>query len=158
MRQINSPYHLFDDPIRYYTAMLDDIEAAQEVILLQTYRIHNDSIGIRFREALTNKAKQGIEVKLLLDSWGSSSLPDNFFEKLEEYGGEIRFFEKIKFNVDFFTRSHRRNHRKILIIDNKISYVGSTNLTDYNLNWRELVMRMEGDIALYLKRVFKREF
>jgi cardiolipin synthase A/B len=149
---------LFDDPIRYYTAMLDDIESAKEQIYLQTYRIHNDSIGIRFREALTAKAKQGLEIKLLLDSWGSSSLPDNFFARLVKHGGEVRYFEKIKLNIDFFTRSHKRNHRKILLIDNKVSYIGSTNLTDYNLNWRELVLRMEGDVAMLLKRVFKRDF
>ncbi len=149
---------MFDDPFRYYTAMLDDIEDARESICVETYRIHNDSIGVKFRDALTEKARQGVQVKMLLDSWGCSSVSESFFYHLTQAGGEVRFFEKIKFNFDFFTRSHRRNHRKIMVIDDRITYVGSSNLTDYNLNWRELVLRMEGNIAEAFKQVFKQDF
>ncbi len=154
MKEITEPHHIFDDPIKYYTSMLLDIENARHFIYLQTYRIGNDSIGIKFRDALTEKAKQGVKIKILIDSWGGKSLPDNFFKELEEHEGKVRYFEKLKFNFDFFTKGHRRNHRKLLIIDDEISYIGSTNITEYNLNWRELVMRLNSDIALNFNKLF----
>jgi cardiolipin synthase len=158
MKTIKEPYHLFADPIRYYNAMLDDIDLAKDYIFLETYRLGNDSIGIRFKEALMRKAKQGVEVKLLVDFWGGSTINNHFAEDLRASGVEIRFFEKIKFNTDIFTRSHRRNHRKLLLIDDDITYIGSSNLTEYNLNWRESVLRMTGSVTLAFKKVFKQDF
>lgn len=154
MKEITEPFHVFDDPIKYYTSMLEDIESAKNYIYLQTYRIGNDSIGIKFRDALTKKAKEGVEVKVLIDSWGGNALSDSFFEEMTAYQGVVRYFEKLKFNFDFFTKGHRRNHRKLLIIDDDISYIGSTNITEYNLNWRELVLRLKSDIALKFKTLF----
>jgi len=158
MRTIKEPYHLFADPIRYYHAMLDDIEAAKDYIYLETYRIGNDSIGIRFKEALKRKAHEGLEVKVLVDFWGGSGINNHFADDLKSSGVELRFFEKIKFNTDIFTRSHRRNHRKLLLIDDEIAYIGSSNITEYNLNWRESVLRMTGSITLAFKKVFKQDF
>lgn len=158
MKTVSEPYHLFADPIRYYNAMIDDIESAKDYIYLQTYRFGNDTIGIRFKDALIKKAKQGLEIKILVDFWGSSRIHNQFAADLRQAGIELRFFEKIKYNTDFFTRSHKRNHRKILLIDDEITYIGSSNITEYNLNWRESVLRMTGTIALAFKKVFKQDF
>ncbi len=138
--------------------MLEDIEGAKKYVYLQTYRIGNDSIGIKFRDALTKKAKEGVEVKVLIDSWGGNALSDNFFKEMSAYQGVVRYFEKLKFNFDFFTKGHRRNHRKLLIIDDHLSYIGSTNITEYNLNWRELVMRLKSDIAIKFKKIFEEDW
>ena len=154
MKEITEPFHIFDDPIKYYTSMLEDIEAAKKYIYLETYRIGNDSIGIKFRDALSKKSKEGVEVKVLVDSWGGNAISQAFFNDIPGNQVELRFFEKIKFNFDFFTKGHRRNHRKLLIIDDDISYIGSTNITEYNLNWRELVMRMKSDISIKFKKLF----
>lgn len=148
----------FDDPMKYYNAMLDDIMAARKYVFIETYKFGHQTIGIKFRDALTAVAKLGVEVKVLIDSWGGSSIPDYFFNELKTAGGEVRYFQKIKINIDFFTRSHRRNHRKLLIIDDKISYIGSSNLTDYNLIWRESVLRITGGIANRFKKVFYQDF
>ena len=83
MPEITEPFHLFDDPIKYYTSMLEDIESAKRYIYLQTYRVGNDTIGIKFRDALTKKAKQGVEVKILIDSWGGTSIPGSFFKEFK---------------------------------------------------------------------------
>jgi len=152
-RKVVKEYKLFDDPFKYFNAMLDDIEKAKDYIYLETYRLNNDSIGIKFRDALTRKSKEGLEIKLLLDSWGTS-LPSNFFTEIIKNGGEIRYFLKLKFFWDFFTKNHRRNHRKLLIIDDTISYIGSANLTDYSLNWRESMLRIKSDISISFKKVF----
>lgn len=148
----------FDDPMKYYNAMLDDIMAARKYVFIETYKFGHQTIGIKFRDALTAVAKLGVEVKVLIDSWGGSSIPDYFFNELKAAGGEVRYFQKIKINIDFFTRSHRRNHRKLIIIDDKISYIGSSNLTDYNLIWCESVLRITGRIATKFKKVFYQDF
>ena len=158
MKEFLEPYQIFDDPIKYYNAMLEDIEKAKEYILLETYRVGNDTIGIKFRDALTEKTKEGVKVRVLIDSWGGKSLSDHFFDELIQYGGQVRYFEKVKFDFDFFTKGHRRNHRKLLIIDDDISYVGSTNITEYNMNWREMVLRLKGDIAETFKKLFNQDF
>jgi cardiolipin synthase A/B len=151
--KLKPEYKFFDDPLKFYNSMLSDIENARKYIYLETYRFNNDSIGIKFRDALTRKIKEGLEIKILVDSWGTS-LPANFFSEFEKNGGEIRYFLKIKFFWDFFTRNHRRNHRKLLLIDDTISYIGSANLTDYSLNWRESMMRIKSGLTTVLKKAF----
>lgn len=158
MRAVSEPYHLFADPIRYYNAMIDDIESAVKYVYVQTYRFGNDVVGIRFKDALIKKAKEGVEVKVLVDFWGSARINNQFAVEMREAGIDLRFFEKIKFNTDIFTRGHRRNHRKLMLIDDDISYIGSSNFTEYNLNWRESVLRLKGGIALSFKRVFRQDF
>ena len=138
--------------------MLKSIRTAKKYIYVETFRLGRDTIGEQFRDALTTKAKQGIEVKVLIDYWGTRALDDNFFKSLTQAGGEVRFFEKIKFNTDIFTRGHRRNHRKLLLIDDKITYIGSSNLTAYNMHWREAVLRMENSITQTFKKIFLQDF
>ena len=156
-RKVVKDYKLFDDPLKYFHAMLNDIEKAKDYIYLETYRFNNDSIGVKFRDALTRKSREGLEIKLLLDSWGTS-LPSNFFAEIIKNGGEIRYFQKLRFFWDFFTKNHRRNHRKLLIIDDMITYIGSANLTDYSLNWRESMLRIKSDISISFKEVFIQHF
>lgn len=152
-----SKFQLFDDPLRFYDAMLEDIRQAKNYIFLQTYKYGNDSMGYRFREALIRKARQGVKVKILIDSWGSG-VPLSYFYELIQQGGEVRFFTKIKFFIDFFTKNHRRNHRKYMIIDDNVTYIGSANITAYSIGWRELMLRVEGAMATAFKKVFNLDF
>lgn len=158
MFKLIEPYHLFTDPIRYYNAMIEDIENAKDYIFIETYRIGNDVVGVRFRDALIKKAKEGVEIKILIDAWGGAAVNSGFFDQLIKWGGEVRFFEKIKFNSDIFTQGHRRNHRKIMLIDDDITYFGSSNLTEYNLNWFESVLRIKGSLSLAFKKVFRQDY
>ncbi len=151
-------YLVIDDALQYYNLMLADIANAREFIYLETYKFSNDHMGVRFRDALTARAREGVKVRILIDSWGKGPVSETFFTDLIALGGEVKFFEKIKINSDIFTRGHRRDHRKIVVIDDEISYIGSANITGYNLNWRELCLRMEGDLAVLLKKVFLENF
>ncbi len=156
--QIIKPYHLFSEPLDYYNAMLEDIRKAQRFVFLETFRFGNDEIGKRFLRTLTESAKRGVEVKILLDYWGCGNVRGDFFSELIRNGGSVRFFKKIKINFDLFTKSHRRNHRKILVVDDAVCYIGSSNITGYNINWRESVLRMEGYIASVFKKLFLQDF
>ncbi len=155
---LQEPYHLFDEPLRYYNEMINDIEKSSKYVFIETFRVGKDEIGDRFRRALTKKAKEGVKIKLLIDYWGAGPIDHEYFKKLIKYGGEVRFFEKIKFNSDIFTRSHRRNHRKLLLIDDEITYIGSSNLTSYNMNWRESVLRMKSDITTTFVKLFNQDY
>ncbi len=155
---LTEPYHLLAEPLKYYQAMIEDIESAKKYIYLQTFRVGKDVIGDRFRRALTKKAKEGVEVKILIDYWGAGPINADYFKELTAHKGEVRFFQKIIYNTDVFTRSHKRNHRKLLLIDDEISYIGSSNITGYNLNWRESVLRMKSDITPQFVKLFKQDF
>ncbi len=146
-------HKLYSEPPRFYQAMLNDIEQAERYIFLEVYKFGNDEVGLQFREAITKAAERGVHVKLLLDSWGVS-YDETFFTDLISLGGEVRFFRKILYTFDFFTKNHRRNHRKFLLIDDHISYMGSANITGYSLEWRESVIRLSGSITLLFKRSF----
>ena len=152
-----SPYRLFNVPAQYYDNMLEDILRARKYIYFEVYKFYDDEIGERFREALTRKAKEGVDVKILIDSWGAD-VAETYFQKLIDAGGKVRFFTKIKFVIDYFTKNHRRNHRKILIIDDVVSWIGSANIAAYTLPWRELMLRLEGDLAVSFKKVFNLDF
>ncbi|GEM_PF-76146 len=146
-------HKLYSDPPRFYEAMLKDIRQAENYIYLEFYKFGNDEVGIQFRDELTKAAARGVQVKLLLDSWGVS-YTETFFSELIALGGEVRFFRKILYTFDFFTKNHRRNHRKFLLIDDQISYMGSANITAYSLQWRESMIRFTGSITLMFKRSF----
>ena len=149
---------LYDDPWQYYDAMLKDIASARKSVFIETYKFGNDNIGERFRVLLARKAQEGVKVKLLIDSWGAQ-VSQSFFRKLTAYGGEVRFFMKIKFFWDFFTKNHRRNHRKIILIDDHISYLGSANISGHSLNWCESVLRMEDKVLnKKLTAIFKEDY
>lgn len=150
-------HKVFSDPLNFYTALLYDIENAQKYIYIEIFKFVDDSIGLKFRDALTKKSSQGVKIKLLLDSWGTS-LPSGYFAELIRNDGELRYFKKLRYTFDAFTKHHRRNHRKIIVIDDQVSYLGSANINDYSLNWRELIVRMEGGISYLFKHAFNQNW
>ena len=153
----DSSFEVFSDNLRLFNSIYDDISDAKKYIYIETYKFGKDSIGIKFRDILTKKQQQGIEVKLLIDGWGSS-VTESFFPDLIKAGGDVKFFQKLEFGLRFFNKNHKRDHRKILIIDDVISYIGSANFTDYSINWRELNLRLSGGIAFPLKKIFLENF
>jgi len=150
---MESQFKLFSEPKEIYESMLSDINSSKESILLETYIFRKDAVGKRFIEALTLKAKEGVKVKLLLDSWGTS-LKKSHFSKLIKNGGELKKVREIRYVFNWFSKNHERDHKKLLIIDDKITYVGSCNITSECLNWRELVLRLEGEISQRFKKFF----
>ncbi len=146
-------FELFDNPRKIYRKMLQDIRNSTSSIYLETHMFTRDKIGNAFRKELTKKAEQGVKVILLVDVW-YSNVDKKYFRKLISKGAEVRFFREILYVARFLTKNHERDHRKLLIIDDNIVYVGSANITALCLEWRELVVRIEGEIALDFKKSF----
>ena len=82
MNSTSHPYfELFNDNLRLYNAIYDEIENAEKYIYIETYKYRKDTFGIKFRDILTKKKLQGVEVKLLIDGWGAS-VSESFFSEL----------------------------------------------------------------------------
>ena len=147
-------YQIFNDNLILFNDMLQSIESAKKCILLETFRFGTGSIGEKFRLALILKARQGLKVKVLIDAWGSD-YDNSFFSPLIEAGIELRAYKKLNLARTYFIKNHCRNHRKILIIDNQITYIGSSNLTAYSLSWRELNLKI---VDSNLTKLFRYSF
>ena len=148
---------LYQDPLRIYFVMIEDLEKAKESIYLETYRFENDPIGIKFRNILTKKAREGVKVVLLLDAWGTS-VSSKFFKDLIDAGGQVKFFKKLRLTINLLSANHERDHRKLLLIDRNISYLSSINISNYNLNWRECSLRLTGSITDAFINIFKQNY
>lgn len=151
MSESNLTYMLFDTPRKWFDQLYEDISQAKHSIFIETYRFNDDEVGKRFLSLLSRKCKEKVTVKLLVDSWGTN-VNEVFFNPITKHGGEVVYFEKIKISWDFLSSNHQRSHRKIVVIDDVISHVGSANITAYSADWRETIVRMEGGIARTLKK------
>lgn len=127
---------LFDDGARAFPAMWDAIEAAQERVWVETYILALDEVGARFVEQLEAAAARGVDVILLYDAVGSFGFDEDKLAGLTSAGGKVSVFNPV-FGPRFLSRLERaplwvRDHRKILVVDDEIGFVGGMNLTaDY---------------------------
>src|SRR5690606_21743810 len=114
-----------------YDALLDDIARAGRYIHLEYYIWHPDRIGTRVRDALVERARAGVAVRLLLDAVGAVKCDDDFFRPLVDAGGEVAWFHPLRI-VRFGKRPwlNLRNHRKIVVVDGLVAYTGGMNITD----------------------------
>lgn len=129
-----------------FEAMLKDIKNAKEFIHLEYYIVRSDNLGRHIMQALAEKAKQGVEVKLLYDGMGNIFNSRSFNKPLIDAGGSVGIFLS-----PYSIRLNYRNHRKLCIIDGKIGYVGGLNIGDEYLGrvkrfgfWRDSHIRFEG--------------
>lgn len=141
---------IYNDGEKKFAALLDDLELAKDHIHIQYYIFRLDGLGSRIYEMLIRKAKQGVKVRLLFDDMGSRSLRKKHFKKLMDLGGEVEaFFPSIMPLVN--PRLNYRNHRKIVVIDGRVGYIGGFNVGDEYLGldrkfgyWRDTHLRIEG--------------
>ncbi|KAB7704787.1 cardiolipin synthase [Bacillus aerolatus] len=141
---------IFTDGKDKFNALLEDINRAKHHIHLQYYIFRVDHLGSEIVRQLTEKAKQGVEVRVLYDEMGSRGVRKRHFKELIEAGGivEVFFPSRIPF---INLRLNYRNHRKLAIIDGQIGYVGGFNIGDEYLGrnpkfgyWRDTHLRIEG--------------
>lgn len=133
-----------------FSALLTDLENAQTYIDMQYYIFRSDQIGKRILTILAQKAREGVRVRLLIDSVGGKDLKKKDLEELKAAGAKVEFFFPALFNL-VQLRLNYRNHRKIVIIDDKVGYIGGFNVGDDYLGkyksmgpWRDTHIRIEG--------------
>lgn len=141
---------IFTDGQEKFEALLEDLEHARDHIHIQYYIFRLDGIGKRIEEVLIRKAKSGVKVRMLFDDIGSRGLHVRHFRELITSGGEVAaFFPALLPLIN--PRLNYRNHRKIVIIDGRIGYIGGFNVGDEYLGlskkfgyWRDTHLRIEG--------------
>jgi cardiolipin synthase len=141
---------VFHEGEELFNRILSSLKKAQHYIHMEYFIIRNDSLGQHIMNILAEKARQGVEVKLLYDGMGSIRLSPRFFRKLHEAGGRsAAFFPPFLPYIN--VRVNYRNHRKILIIDGDEAYVGGFNVGDEYIGvsprfgyWRDIHLNIRG--------------
>ena len=151
---------VFTDGNQLFDKMFNDIADAKKSIHIEFYTIYNDQIGNQLRTLLEQKAAEGVEVRVLYDSWGSMGVKPSFYANLRELGGYATPFLMTRSNI-FDFRINYRDHRKIVVIDGKIGYVGGFNVGDQYLGrlpkfgpWRDTHLRVIGGAVYGMQRRF----
>lgn len=157
-----------DNKVRFFTegktmldSLLEDIAAARHHIHLEFYIIEDDTVGRRVVDALAAKAREGVSVRFIYDDVGCWNVKRGFFRRMRKAGIEVAAFLPVRFpkltsKVDF------RNHRKIVVVDGIIGYVGGMNLAERyfcdaredGTVWRDTHVRMMGNAVAGLQRAF----
>ncbi|MFW5988083.1 MAG: cardiolipin synthase [bacterium] len=126
--------------------LFKDLKSSKQFIHAQYFRIRDDQVGNKFLNILTEKARQGVDVRLIYDSFGSKSLARKTIEKLKDAGGKAFSFS------DNILSFNYRHHRKNVIIDGQIGYIGGINVGDEYLSrsqefgyWRDTHLRLQGE-------------
>lgn len=151
---------LFNNGAEKFDSLLADISRAREFINLEYYIIADDNIGRRIADALIERAQAGVKIRLIYDSVGSFKVGRKFLKRLKNAGVEAFPFFEVVF-PPFGSRVNWRNHRKIVVIDGKIGYIGGMNIADRYVDggkefplWRDLHLRLTGPGVNALQQSF----
>jgi cardiolipin synthase A/B len=142
-----------------FAAMLSAIDGAQTAVYLETYIYSPGPLGERFRDALCRARQRGAVVKVLIDALGSYSLPWVFWKPLQALGGEVRLFNPIS-----FSRLGIRDHRKVLVCDRTVGFIGGFNISSeyegdgVTSGWCDLGLQVAGPLVEQLACSFEDMF
>ena len=160
----NNRAELFTDIRAQYERMFADIEGAKQFVNVLYFIIQPDEWGRRLRDLLVKKAKEGVKVRLVYDQVGSRKLHKRFFRELRKAGGEVQVFfpswlKYLNRNINY------RNHRKIVVIDNRVGYTGGANVGAEYIGchkrirpWRDTHLRIEGEAVAMLNFRFLQDY
>lgn len=155
-----SGVRLLIDGAAKFDALLEDVRGARNHIHLEYYIWHPDRSGNALRDALVERARAGVKVRLLLDALGAAKAGRSFRE-LVDAGGEVAWFHPTRFGRIWQRPwTNLRTHRKIVVIDGRIGYTGGMNVTDdqnerfNDAAYRDLHLRLEGEVVRELQLVF----
>ena len=139
---------------RRWEMLMADLEKASSYICLECFIIRDDEAGRAIIDILMRKAAEGVEVRMLFDDISNFFLPKRFFQEMTRTGAELRFFTDLD-RWDALDGISIRDHRKIVVIDGKVGYLGGMNLSDdYRYNWKDTDLRVEGPVVADLERNF----
>jgi cardiolipin synthase len=147
-----------------FPAMLEAIGGAQESVNFEAFLFHSGEVGSQFRDALAERARAGVEVRVMLDGLGSAFALDNsYVEELKRAGCSFAYYHPApSWRLD---RLNRRTHRRVLVVDGRIGFTGGVGFSDEwqgdadsPEHWREVHARLEGPIVGNLQAAFQKHW
>jgi cardiolipin synthase len=143
-----------------FEALRHDLRRAKRFIHLQYYIFEDDTIGTEVRDILMERARAGVKVRVIYDHVGSMSVKKRFFREMQAAGVEVYPFFKVTFTM-LGSRINWRNHRKVVVIDGEVGYIGGMNIADRYVDggpkfdmWRDCHLRVMGPAVASLQYSF----
>ncbi|WXR62579.1 cardiolipin synthase [Peptostreptococcaceae bacterium AGR-M142] len=150
---------IFNHGNEKFEELFKDINNAKEYIHMIYFIINNDELGNKLIDLLTKKAKEGVDVKIVYDALGSFFTSEKLFKRLKNAGAKVYKFSPLKSTTSF--RANYRNHRKLVIIDSNIGYLGGINVGDEYLGkeeklspWRDTHLKIRGSAVTLMELRF----
>ncbi len=143
----------------FYEAELAAIAQASRTVHLEAFIFHPSAIGDRFLNALVDRARNGVKVRVVLDALGSFPAPNRYFDALRQAGGEVRWYQRVRFGT--LKRLNNRTHRELMVIDGRIGFIGGAGIASHwdtpnkgKPPWRDMMFRIEGRLVNSLQSTF----
>lgn len=155
----NNEVEIYTSGYDFFPSLLMEIGKAEHHIHIDTFIISDDPLGRIIADALIDKARQGVEVRLIYDDVGSWRTPNSFFMRMRNEGIEVYAFMPVRFPA-FTSRVNYRNHRKICVIDGEVGFIGGMNIARRYVqgtpkqSWRDTHVKLTGAAVYGLQRAF----
>ncbi|MCH2132115.1 MAG: phospholipase D-like domain-containing protein [Phycisphaerales bacterium] len=157
-------FELLPNGVATWNRFIERVQTATESIEIATYVFHMDDTGTRLRDALIERARDGVAVRVLIDSLGSHSTKKRFMQPLVEAGGEVAWFMPL-IHAPYRGSSDTRNHRKIAIFDRTHVVAGGSNLgteymgpTEVKDRWVDINFHLQGPAVLSYMEIFRSDW
>jgi cardiolipin synthase len=145
--------------VQIFPSMLAAIRGAQKTINLEFYIYWDGEVGRQFAEALAERARAGVQVKVILDSVGSAAMSQSLIDFLARNGIDLEWYHPLRWYT--LSRINHRTHRKLMVVDGTIGFTGGVGIADVWLgdadaknHWRETVLRVEGPAVIQMQFAF----
>ena len=150
---------IFTTGTNFFVSLIDAICSAKEHIHIESYIFDDDPLGCLVADALIDKAREGVSVRVIYDDVGCWRVSGRFFERMRQEGIDVRSFMPVRFPA-FTGKVNYRNHRKICVVDGRVAFVGGMNIAlryvrgTATMAWRDTHMRISGGAVYALQRAF----
>ena len=150
---------IYNDGYAFFPALLAEIAKAESHIHIDMYIVADDPLGSLLSDALIDKARQGVEVRLIYDDVGCWNVSRAFFDRMRDEGVEVVPFLPVRF-PSFTSKVNYRNHRKLIVIDGRVGFVGGMNIALRYVKgtgtqpWRDTMLKVEGMGVYGIQRAF----
>jgi len=143
----------------FYQAELAAIRSASASVHIEAFIFHRSEIGDRFVTALTERARAGVAVRVVVDAIGSFPTPDSYFAGLRAAGGQVAWYQPIRWYT--LKRFNNRTHREIIVVDGAVGFIGGAGIASHWLEprdgsrpWRDTMLRVTGPLVAALQTAF----
>ncbi len=154
-----SRFQRLKDGVEFYPAMLEAIRSARRAIDMEFYQFKPGEVSSRFLDALSERARAGVDVRLIVDAVGSLRTPNSYFDGLRSAGGKMCWYHPLRWNT--WPDLNQRTHRKLIVIDGNVGFIGGAGIADHWVHatrggppWRDTMFRVEGEACAGLISTF----